>query len=226
MTADVVGELGGGAVAAAPVLLERLHHDPVEVAAERASEPVNVEAPMPRDRGVAGGADPEGRPRRLLLPDDALDLREPRLHERRRVERGRARKQLVEQHPQRVDVGAGVDVERRHLRLLGAHVRRRADELLVFREERLLGEAGVHRLGHAEIDDLRHRASVVRWITPFWCACCRAWQTGTKSSSRSRGVRSFLSAKSVIDTPRTSSITKYGRPDAVEPPSSTRAMLG
>src|SRR5215471_16776664 len=27
-----------------------------------------------------------------------------------------------------------------------------------------------------------------RWITPFWCACCTAWQTGTKSSRRCRGV--------------------------------------
>src|SRR4029453_12676268 len=27
-----------------------------------------------------------------------------------------------------------------------------------------------------------------RWMTPFWCACCTARQTGTNSPSRSRGV--------------------------------------
>ena len=27
-----------------------------------------------------------------------------------------------------------------------------------------------------------------RWMIPFWCACCTAWQTGMNSSSRSRGV--------------------------------------
>ena len=27
-----------------------------------------------------------------------------------------------------------------------------------------------------------------RWMTPFWWACWTAWQTGTNSSSRSRGV--------------------------------------
>ncbi|HVK08094.1 MAG TPA: hypothetical protein VM597_04890, partial [Gemmataceae bacterium] len=35
-----------------------------------------------------------------------------------------------------------------------------------------------------------------------------------------------LSQYAVMVTPRTSSITKYGRPSAVAPPSNTRAMLG
>ena len=33
-----------------------------------------------------------------------------------------------------------------------------------------------------------------RWMIPFWWACCTAWQTGTNSSSRSRGVRLVLVA--------------------------------
>ena len=33
-----------------------------------------------------------------------------------------------------------------------------------------------------------------RWMIPFWCACWIAWQTGTNSSSRSRGV-SWLSSQ-------------------------------
>ena len=37
-----------------------------------------------------------------------------------------------------------------------------------------------------------------RWMIPFWWACCTAWQTGTNSSSRCRGVRWFWSQNSVI----------------------------
>src|SRR5216110_597646 len=64
-----------------------------------------------------------------------------------------------------------------------------------------------------------------RWMTPFWWACWIAWQTGTNSSSRSRGVRWLSSQYLVIGTPWTSSMTKYGRPVSVAPPSKTRAML-
>ena len=34
-----------------------------------------------------------------------------------------------------------------------------------------------------------------RWTMPFWCACCTAWQTGTKSSRRSLGVSFDLVAE-------------------------------
>ena len=33
-----------------------------------------------------------------------------------------------------------------------------------------------------------------RWMIPFWWACCTAWQTGTNSSSRCRGVQVVLVA--------------------------------
>ena len=59
----------------------------------------------------------------------------PARAQRLRVERPLAREQLVEQHAERVDVRAGVDVEVRHLRLLGAHVLRRADELAELGED-------------------------------------------------------------------------------------------
>ena len=75
--------------------------------------------------------------------------------QRLRVEGAFAREQLVEQHAERVDVRAGVDVEVRHLRLLGAHVLRRADELPELGEERVLGEPLRGGLGDAEVDDLR-----------------------------------------------------------------------
>ena len=54
-------------------------------------------------------------------------------------------------------------------------------------------------------------------MIPFWWACCTAWQTGTNSSSRSRGVSRCSSQYSVIGTPLTSSMTKYGRPASVVP---------
>ena len=54
-----------------------------------------------------------------------------------------------------------------------------------------------------------------RWMIPFWWACWIAWQTGTNSSSRSRGVRWLSSQYLVIGTPWTSSMTKYGRPFSV-----------
>ena len=65
-----------------------------------------------------------------------------------------------------------------------------------------------------------------RWMTPFWWACWIAWQTGTNSSSRCRGVSLRASQNWVIGTPLTSSMTKNGRPSGVAPPSSTRAMFG
>ena len=63
-------------------------------------------------------------------------------------------------------------------------------------------------------------------MMPFWWACWTAWQTGTNSSSRCRGVRWCSSQYWVIGTPLTSSMTKYGRPAAVVPASRTLAMLG
>src|SRR4029453_17838998 len=39
-----------------------------------------------------------------------------------------------------------------------------------------------------------------RWMTPFWWACWIAWQTGTKSSSRSRGVSLWSSREFGIVT--------------------------
>src|SRR5205814_7563936 len=47
----------------------------------------------------------------------------------------------------------------------------------------------------------------------------------TNNSSRSRNASSFLSQYSVIGTPCTSSITKYGRPPSVAPASKTLAIF-
>jgi hypothetical protein len=74
---------------------------------------------------------------------------------------GRPGQELVEEDPQRVDVGPRVDIQAAHLGLLGAHVRRRADHLREVGEERLFGQLLADRLGDAEIDDLDHRLVVV-----------------------------------------------------------------
>ena len=136
-----------------------LHHDPVEVALDESAQPVGIDLAMGR-RGrarFAQRADPRAGLGRLLLADDAADFVERRRAHPLLVERRRAGEQFVEQHAQRVDVAAGVDVEAGHLRLLGAHVERRADHLGEGGEQRLLGELLARRLGHAEVDHLGHR---------------------------------------------------------------------
>src|SRR3989442_1482153 len=73
-----------------------------------------------------------------------------------------AYQQLVEQHAQAVDVRPRINVQPAHLRLLGADVSRRADELLELREHRLVRQLLLRGLGDAEINHLRHRFAVVQ----------------------------------------------------------------
>ena len=47
-----------------------------------------------------------------------------------------------------------------------------------------------------------------RWMIPFWCACCTAWQTSTNSSSRWRTESRFWSQILGDGHARTSSMTK------------------
>ncbi len=84
---EVVGELVGGAVAAGRVLVQRLHHDRVEVAAER---------PLTRHRR------PRGRPGRLRLHDGLHDLAQRRPLN---LVGALAREKLVEQDAEGIDVG-------------------------------------------------------------------------------------------------------------------------
>ena len=73
---DVRFELRGGAVAPRPVLLQRLHHDPVEVAADLPQEGRRFRPPVLGlgRRGLAHGAQLGARPGRVLLADLAADL--------------------------------------------------------------------------------------------------------------------------------------------------------
>ena len=64
-------------VAARAVLLQRLHHDPVQLPAHELPEPPRVGLAVGRDGRellAEQRADPRARPRRLLLADDPADL--------------------------------------------------------------------------------------------------------------------------------------------------------
>ena len=76
-------------------------------------------------------------------------------------ERHAAGQELVEDRPQSVDVGAGVDVEIVQLRLLGRHVFQRADERADLGVDAPIGQPRAGGLGDAEVDHLGHRPAVV-----------------------------------------------------------------
>ena len=156
-----IAEPVGRLVAARAVLLQALHHDPVQLAAEQLDAacagsvlPCCGDAPATRRRAcdsrVLG-------PRRLVLADHALHLVRARLASSVPASNGVVPvEQLVQQHAERVDVAARVDVERRSSPpARGLMYSRRADELAELGEQRLLGQLLARRLGDAEVDDLR-----------------------------------------------------------------------
>jgi hypothetical protein len=105
-------------------------------------------------RGYECLGQPRGRPQRLLRPNQPPHPVQTRRHQLLLVQRRLARQQLIQQHPQRVNVAARVDVQRAHLRLLRTHIRRRADELLERREHRFVRQHLTRGgLGNTEVDD-------------------------------------------------------------------------
>ena len=111
---DVVGQADGRLVPPLPLLRQRLHHDPVEVAPHQPRQPRRLDRAGWR-RGVGSASDVLirlRRRRRLVLADHPQHLVERRLPDRLAVDRRRAGQQLVEDHAQRVDVAPGVDVQR------------------------------------------------------------------------------------------------------------------
>ena len=98
---------------------------------------------------------------RLSFPQRAPHLLETGLEEFLLVEGCFAGQQFVKQHAEAVKVAAGVNVQRAHFRLLRAHVSRRADELFVGREHRVVGQPlAIRRFGDSEINHLRHGHAV------------------------------------------------------------------
>ena len=77
-------------------------------------------------------------------------------------ERRPAREQFVEEHAERVDVAARINVQATHLGLLGAHVGRRADELLERSVNGFVGQPLIGCcFGDPKIDYLGHRCPVM-----------------------------------------------------------------
>lgn len=157
---DVPGQAAGRGVASATVLLERLHHDPVEFAAYHARR---LAAPLFGNSaaGSAGLAEPGARRGWIFLANQPQNLQQCRLLQPLPRQRRAAGHQFIEQHAQAVDVRARIDIDRIELCLLRAHVLQRADDAAEAREQRTLGKRLAHRLSHAEIDDFWHRLAVI-----------------------------------------------------------------
>ena len=147
-------------VAPGPVLLHRLQDDPVQVGLELLLQRVGRGAPMLGDGllCVPQARQPRAGPWDLRLPDRVTD-RLVRLCPQ--IEGQRPHQQLIQHHPQRVHVRAGVHIQPRHLRLLGAHVLRGADDLTHPGHQRPLRQLMPQRLGDAEVDDLHYRLLVL-----------------------------------------------------------------
>ena len=135
MARDVLLQEVDRGVAARGILVQRLHHDRVQVAGEAALQPIGARAPDTGDllgvvrdgvrRGIDAAdrsqrADGAARRRRLALADAALDVGRRLRREPVRLEAG---EELIEHGAERVHIGGGRDRRARHL--LGARVVRR-----------------------------------------------------------------------------------------------------
>ena len=132
----------------------------------------------------------------------------------------RAGQQFVQQHAQRIDVAAGVDIQPAHLRLLGRHVERRADQLREAGEQGLFGQLLPGGFGDAEVDHLDHRPAVVQrdqHVGRLEVAVNDALLMGMlhRLADRDEQLQPLADGQliagrsnSVIGTPRTSSMTK------------------
>ncbi len=123
-------------------------------------------------------AHPIAGPTRLVFADDASHFVKSGLFEGLFVEWRCTGQQFIQQHAQRIDVTASVDIQTAHLGLLGTHVHRRADQLAVSRVDRLVGQLMMQRFGDAKVDDfgiIRSPEDVTitfdgfrsRWMIPF-----------------------------------------------------------
>ena len=154
---NVRGEIRGRAVAARPVLFERLQRDGVQVAAHLFGQRRRLGLALAshvRRRGRVLRADLGARLGRILLAQPPQEFVECDFSQ---IERRRARQQFVKNDAERIDVGARVDILARRIGLLRAHVFRSADQRPHAREQGVRSQLLGQRLGHSEIDDLRRR---------------------------------------------------------------------
>ena len=156
----------GRFVTAVAVLLQGLHHDPVQIAAHERGEFGwdLLEAPRHFRRLCHAERLQPGRGTRGIgLAQNAPHLVQTRTQQHLRIERRLSCQQFIEQHAQAVDVSAGVEIEAAHLGLFRTHVGRRAEELLERGEQRFVRELLIAGgLGDAEVDHFGHRHAIVQ----------------------------------------------------------------
>ncbi len=155
---DIVCELRGRSESPRPVPLERLHGDGIEISSQLTGELPGFRTTLiGRRRGRR--VDPGARPGRIFFPQFPQDFIErliPSFGDRQRP-----RQQLVEHRPERVHIGPGIHVMGTRVRLLGAHVTRRANEGAgAGQHPRVVGIRS-HGLRQTEIDDVRCGPAVV-----------------------------------------------------------------
>ena len=144
-----------GFVATGAVFLQTFHDNPVQIAAHQMNQLWRFGLTIAGHRRQIirhHRAKPRGRTNGIFLPNRPPHFVQPGRQQVLLGKRRLAREQFVEQHAQTVDVAASVHFHARQHGLLGAHVSRRADELLERGEERLIGEPTLRRFCDAEIN--------------------------------------------------------------------------
>ncbi len=123
MTLDVPEQVVGRRVATVGLLVHRLQHDPIEVAAQRPLQRLDAGRSARGDRRtVRGGGQSAARWRRLGLQEQPVKLARGRAARVAHGDWQLTDQQLVEHDAEGVDVGARVDLAA--LGLLGRHVPR------------------------------------------------------------------------------------------------------
>ena len=160
--ANVGGQFRRRAIAASTILLQRLHRDPVKIAAQQAHQLFGLGAARfsGRGRGIPIRANLGAGAQRFVLAQLSEQLVERPVLILFRVERRQARQQHVEHDPQRVHVGARVNVLHVGIGLLRTHVSGRPHKMSQLREQGLSGILRRGRLRQSEVDDPRHRFAV------------------------------------------------------------------
>ena len=161
---DVACQRAGGFIASVAVLLQGLHDDPVEVASEDGPQPFRLGAALFRDsrQDFRGAAQSGARFGGLFLTNQPKRLGEDRLRQAMLIEWRRSGEQFVQQDTEGVDVAAGVDIDLTQLGLFRRHVLQCADHLPEPCEHGAIGQSLFQGLGHAEVDDLGNRLSVIQ----------------------------------------------------------------
>ena len=155
---QILRQRGRGVVAIPPTLSQRLERNPFQFTAQQLLQFIDADTPRLGDlqthfRGDC--AQTSAWSRGCILLDHALDLGVPPSTKLRPFEGNPTGQELVEHHAQRVDITAGVGVDRTHRSLFGAHVLEFADHrtkagMVRMRMQRLTPD----RLGDAEVDHL------------------------------------------------------------------------